>query len=455
MTAHTKRIVFLCLLAQLALEATHAQKALPLSLQPHATNWHHTIVEGLHRMGYAMPTKSEQPADNSGGVSARSSNLRLDSTKTFYGYTTLDSTPLFRTRFAYPSVSRKIEQNAEFDNGAWLDMNRSTIDTDPQGRIVAVLAEVFDPAEQAYRFDSQLSAYPHGDSDTEVDSLFAWQWNVENGEWQLLIAVRNVFNAQGQLVESNSFLDLFGQPATLRDKYTYDPAGNNTLIQSYLVVEALEFLTGFRELTYVNNLPTQVVAYMMDDQFQPLPQSKIEYAYTSFGKEDTVKSYEWDFAAQNWAKVQEDILRYDAQQRNIFKERRFFQEGVEEREQLVFKYREENLLALEESYIWDGGGFYFLADRKYYYYTEGTTAITDRPGRALALAVSPNPTTDFLRLGLQETAQLVVYDMGGAQVSSATVSPGNTLSITDLPSGVYFLAAQTASGFFTGKVVKE
>jgi Secretion system C-terminal sorting domain len=454
MTVIMKNLFLVCFLTHLSLEATYAQKALPTSLQPYSVNWHHTIVEGLHRMGYDMPTKSEQSADNA-SVSTRSANLRLDSTKTFYGYFNSDSTPLFRTYFTYPNATRKIEQNAQFDNGEWFNMNRSTIDTDPSGRIVGVLSEFFNIETQAYQFDSKLAAYPHGNSDTEVDSLFAWQWDTDNGDWKLLIAVRNVFNAQGQLIQNNSFLELFSQPTQFRDEYTYDNAGNNTLIQSYVVTGATAFLTGFREFSYVNGLPTQVVAYGMDNQFQPVPQSKIEYSYNNIGKEDTVRSFEWNFDVQNWLKTQEDFYRYDDQQRNIFKERRFGQAGEEEREQFEYHYQSDDLLSLEESFIWDGSGAYFLADRKYYYYSEATTAINDRPSMAESLAISPNPTTGVLWLGLQEPAQLRIFDISGIQVSNGTLSPDNTLNIVDLPSGIYIVTAQTATGFFTGKVVKE
>jgi len=447
-----KNSLLLALLWAICFIAASAQRTLPPSLRPHAANWHYTAVKALHQAGYDMPTL------HNGSVSQRSNGLQLDSTKTFYGYglpTPADSTPLFLSTYRYPQADTKVETNFQYENGVRQKVNRSTSTSDQQGRLTEVFAEIFDPAANGYRQDSRLDIFPHGTSQTLVDSFFVWQWDTTAMEWALLIANKNTYDAQDRLLHGLSIVDVFGQSVTFGDSYTYDSKGDNNLIESYALIDGIEYPSGKTELTYADHLLTQSIVFEIDDNGKYLPQSKSEYSYTPFRREEVGKTYQWSFDKNDWVQSGEYLHTYDAAQRLTLRENHImYQNAPEDRERFVYQYKEGNLLALEEAHFWDGNVFY-LSDRKHYYYSGGSSASREPELRAQPLLMQPNPTTGMLRLNLQESANIQIFSNTGQQIRADFFEPQGTLNISDLPSGLYFVVARTETGVFTGRVVKE
>lgn len=445
------RLFAACCFFWLLNSPVNAQYQLPVSLQPYTRNLSPTVVGGLHRMGF----KHHLPA--SGTVNTdRSNTLRLDSTKTFYGYgipTPTDSTVLFRSHFTYPNPDEKVETNAQFENGAWMLLNRSVSTFDQLGRTITVQAETFDPVSQTPVPDSWLEAYPHKNSTTLIDSFFVWQWNPELTEWRLLIATRNVFDEQEHLLESNSILDLFGQSVNLKDVYTYDNNGDNTLITSFISDGVFEFPTGIVEMTYTNHLLMQVISSIFDQNNEAVPQSKSEQAYNSFNQISIESAYEWSVSESAWIQTGETSYTYDAQQRLSAKENAFLhQNEPAERERFVYHYKEDEHLALEETYFWDGSNFW-LSDRLYYYYSEGTS-LSEQPVQS-ALLVFPNPTRGTVTLQLNDPATIEVFNATGMSVKQGSYQPHDNLILEGLPAGSYFIHARTEKNVYTGRIIKE
>jgi Secretion system C-terminal sorting domain len=445
---------FIFSLLLLLFQQLTAQKTLAPSIQPYAVNFDHTTVKALRRAGYDMPTL--KTGTLSSGTESRSNVLRLDSTKTFYGYppTPNDSFPLFRSIYTYPTPNEKVETNFQYEAEQWFTINRITERIYPSEGKVENIGEGFDPSTQQFIPYSKVVLYPRQNSTTLVDSLYVWVWAPELNDWQQIMSTKNEYDNNNRLIESNSDIVVIGQSLSFSDEYQYDANGDNTLILSYGVLGGQAYLTNMVEIEYIDHLQVSVTASIFE-LTTPIPQSKATYQYTTFRKDSISNSYEWSNSLNDWQQTEEKTYFYDEQERIEAYIKRFFnQDGTEEREMLNYAYKTDELLAIESSFIWDGGGAFWLADRKFYYYTD-LTSNTDNPSKNLqVMTFHPNPATDALQLDLQEPAIVQVFNTSGQQVESLTYTPGRKLAIGDWPAGLYYITAQTERSVFTGKLIK-
>lgn len=435
-----------------------AQKALPPSLQPHAHDWSPSVSKVLHYAGFELPAMAMLPETTEPTVQGRANPLRLDSTKTFHGYNLGapgDSTPLFRTTYAYPQPSVKVETNFQYENGTWITLNRVTLFSDQRQRVKEVVAETYDPVVQDFLPDSRIVAFPHGDSPVDLDSFFTYQWDSIGMAWSLLVSSANTFDAQDRLIESVSTLLYLGDPVYFKDVYTYDAQGDNTVIESVALFSGAEFPSGRQEITYKNHLPVEVVALTPDALGGYLPQNKTTYTYTAFNKEEQVDSYAWRLDLSDWFQTERNTYSYDALQRVTAKETLFVAEdGTEDRERIGYAYIEDENLSVETTFLWDGQDFY-LSDRKYYYYDNGFSAAPEPVRATLPLVVSPNPTVDQVRLQLDEPALVYLYNTQGALLYSIQYQASVTLDVSGLPNGLYFITARSEKALYNGRMVKQ
>jgi hypothetical protein len=85
------------------------------------------------------------------------------------------------------------------------------------------------------------------------------------------------------------------------------------------------------------------------------------------------------------------------------------------------------------------------------YYVIGQVGIEERPGRAAAFSVAPNPSRGAFNVRLPGAGRLEVFDVTGKPVWCGTVR--GELRLTGLAAGTYMLRATTGSGRFKRKVV--
>ncbi len=83
--------------------------------------------------------------------------------------------------------------------------------------------------------------------------------------------------------------------------------------------------------------------------------------------------------------------------------------------------------------------------------------VVEVGGRGPSVQVWPNPATSAINVLLSEAAVLTIFDGTGRLVASKSVteSGATVLDISDLPSGIFFLNAITASGSETLRFVKK
>jgi len=453
MTKVMKNILF-ALLWAIVLVPVSAQKTLPQSAQPYAGYFTPNVANALKKAGFDLSTNATR--DLNPHAQQRSGVLQLDSTKSFYGYDlTGDSLPIFRTIYQYPQPILEIQTEYQFENDVWLTLNRSNIFKDNQGRIVEIVSEAFDMDKGDFKPDSRALVFPHENSQVLVDSFYVYGWDTLATDWSLLFFSTNQYDAQDRLIISISSFDYLGQPLLFKDVYTYDANGDNTLVESFALFNGDEVPSSKRELKYDNHLVTQVVAFIPDGVGGYLAQSKITYAYTSFDKEEQVNSYEWSFDANDWAQNQGDTYGYDNAQRVNAKETVLYnQDGSEERNLSTYDYVEDDNLKSEANYYWSVSDF-VLIDRKFYYYGDGTLSDKSPIYTAPPLEVSPNPTSGLARLNLEVPATIRIYNTQGEMVSNGAYQPNQTLNISDLPTGLYFVIAHSSDQAFVGRLVKE
>ena len=435
-----------------------SQKTLPPGVRPYAENWTYTLVKSLHRAGFDMPAMAAMPASEN-GVNGRST-LQLDSTKTFYAYDLNapgDSAPLFRTIYQYPSGDTKIEINYQYDNGAWLTLNRSTLTSDGQQRLVDAFAEVFDPATQSYKPDSRLEVFPRGNSQVLVDSFFTYLWDTSVLDWRLTFSGRNLFDDADRLLESYSSVDYLGTPLVFRDVYSYDTLGDNNLIETFALVDGEEYPGGHTDLVYADHRLIEETAYSFDGA-EFVPQNRDNYAYTLSGALRRHMKFEWDAEKGGWHLFQTIDYSYDNEQRLAGKETAFLPlNAQEEREFVAYAYVQDENLYTERVYLWDDDLFDWVLDSKKYFYYTGLVSADPAPGKALTLRVSPNPTTGLVQFSFagDGEASVRLYDVAGQLLQSRLVQPGQPLDLTALPAGVYNVTARQDAELYSGKIVKQ
>ncbi len=389
--------------------------------------------------------------------------LRLDSTITFIGYNifnfpgqTADTTPLARSVYAYPNPDTQVEVNSEYQIGTWITQNRTTLTKDDQGRLTGAFGELYDAGAQAFIPDSRLSSYPRGNSATLIDSFLVERWNVDVQSWEPVFETRNVFDAQDLLKEAYSTFYGFGDNIEIKEVYTYDVNGDNTLIESFAVIAGFSFPSGKSELTYVDHKPVEVIAYVYDGA-NFAQTSRITYAYTPFDSIRRVSSFEWDIENQYWAETQIDEYDYYPDQSLQSRHSVFYEDnGVITRERIVYEYVDNTSdLRVENIYLIDPStGQFYLDGRKYYYYN-GITALPATPRRVESLALSPNPSAGAVQTSLPDDAWFTIYGSGGQRLSTQRLQPGETLDLSAYPAGLYRVVAQDGDKVFVGSVVKE
>ncbi len=431
-----------------------AQKRLSPGLRPYTENPSNALVKSLHRAGFDLPATT--PADNK--PAANRNALQLDSTRTFNAYGlngSGDSTPVLRSTYQYPQPGVKVEFNAQYENNQWQMLDRITLTSDDQQRLVEVLAEAFDAETQSFQPDSRIKIYPHEDSPELIDSAFTYLWDSTLMDWHIILSNRYVFDAEDKVLETYTSLDYFGDPVIFKEVYTYDANGDNNRIEEFAILGNEVVPSSQTEIMYADHKPIEVLV-LESDGLSFFPKNRTNYAYTLFGAVRKQMNFEWDDSEGKWYLFQTIEYAYDNEQRLGSKETALLPKGLPESHEIViFAYVEGENLSQEWVLIWNDDLFDWVLDSKKFYYYEGLVAVNPGPVSTQSLEILPNPTAGITRLHLEGPARIQVYDASGALVSNEEYHPENLLNLTHLPNGLYFVTAQSETAVYTGSVVKQ
>ena len=440
-------LLFLTLFGQ----AAYSQKTLPPSLQPYAENWTYTMVKSMHRAGFDMPTMPATSLMTLQGASAG----QLDSTKTFFEYTQGlggDSTPIFRSTFEYPQPNTMIETNFQYDQGQWQPLNRSTILSDDQKRLLEVIAEVYDTDSQTFKPESRVVIFPHGDSPELIDSFLTALWDPTILDWRILVAHENFFDTQDRILESVTLFDNSGNPLIIKEVYSYNANGENHLIEEFELSGNDVIPTHRTEIKYVVDGPLEVLVLVAaGDSF--IQKSRTNYAYNLFGALRKKTEFKWNAAQDRFYFFKTVDFSYDSNQRlSAIANTRH---TLEELQQTAYGYLANENLYVEMVFNWDDDLFDWVLESKKYYYYSGLVSVDPSPVAVQPLALSPNPTAGFTRLNLEGPGYFQIYNTGGSLVGSGEYQPDDLLNLVDLPNGLYFITARSEAGVYAGRLVKQ
>jgi|APTNR8051073442_1049403.scaffolds.fasta_scaffold00234_41 hypothetical protein len=446
-------IFLLALMAGIFPVLVQAQHSFFPSVKQHRNDFPEKVARLLNKAGF----DTQIPAGNQ-QLQPRFTALQLDSTKTFYGYDLNqpgDSTPLARTVYNYPESNVKVETNSQWELEEWLTLNRITSIYDEQNRLVEVFAQAYDPDSDSFIPDSKLETFYRGNSAELIDSFAVSQWSPDLMDWVVQIATWNVFDDEDQLLESYSTIGFLGEPILFKDTYLYDINGDNHLIESTAIFEGQELSTGRTENTYTNHLLTAAVVYTSDG-FNFFPDSRETFLYAPFGLLARHSRMTWSVEIETWQLAQTIDYQYDEEQRISEKFITFYENGAPaDAERPSYEYVEGENLALETLYLYDADSETWSLDRKTYYYYDGLTATPNEPVQVLALPLAPNPTTGWVKIGMEEILAVQLFDATGRMITAQLLQPGQMLDLSSLPAGIYQLVAQNETSFYGGRIVKQ
>jgi hypothetical protein len=443
----------------LAISQLFAQHELPASIQPYAVNWGYTVKQMLHAAGYEVPGPKAS-FDLVKDLESRSEELQLDSTVSYFGYGVgaQDSMPLFRTTYTYPDPTTQVIVEYFYDQNHWTALSRTTLKSDDLGRMKEMTAETYDSEAGLYRPDSRIQLFPRENAVDLVDSFFVYAWAAAEKNWDRQFGVWNIYNELNQLVESESSIEIFDVPLVFIDRYSYSASGDLLKIESSTLDGGEEIPSGKQEFIYTDHLLVKSTTYVSDGIGGYILQSKIEYTYTDFGKEELVNSFQYDVEKNDWTLIGVDGYGYDDQERVIVKEIvTATAEGLWERHQTRTNYLSDESVASEAEYSYnDNTESWVLDNKKFYYYDHLSTTEPDEPVVADALFLYPNPSSGVVQIKLVGKISIYVYSLSGQLVQRFNMAPGQKiLDLRALPAGIYQVRAKSDEDYFSGKLILQ
>ncbi len=439
----------------MAISQLIAQKNLPASIEPYAANWGYPLKRVLLEAGFDVP--GPQPEYGLRPlIQQRSEELRLDSTLTYFGYDQpgLDSLPLFRNVYTYPQEGTEIIVEYYYDQDHWIPLNRTVIIRDDLGRIVDSFTAVYDEESGEFNLDTRIEIFRRGMSPELVDSFFVSAWSVEVHDWIRTMATWNTFDGQERLSESLSSVEFFQVPLVFLDRYHYNPDGDLVVIESFNIEGDEEIPSQRQEMWYVDHQLHTQTTLVSDGAGGFVAQTKLTFTYTSFGSEELIQNFEYDFDKNDWKLIQVLGFVYDDQQRVSLKETNTLDpSGIWIRAQSTYTYQQDEYVAAESGYRYDSNlESWILENKKYYYYDDLTSADPDPVADARFLL--PNPTEGAVQIKLPGKVSVYIYSLSGQLLGKYNLGPGERMiDLSFLPAGLYQVRAKSDDDYFSGKLI--
>ena len=434
-----------------------AQKSLPASIQPYSVNWSYAVKQMLDAAGYYVPGPKAE-FDLLPNKGAGSEGARLDSTVSYFGFdpTGADPMPLFRNVYTYPEPGVQVIVEYFYEHDAWVPLSLTSLVSDDLGRLVDAVSQRYDSESGLFIPDYRVVLFPREGSMELVDSFTVLAWSAERGDYITQLAVRNTYDSSERLSESTSSLEIFEFPLVFRDVYSYDALDHVILVESYIVDDNQLLPSGRQEFVYENGFLMTQTSFVSNDMQVFTPQEKLEYTYTLFGKEKTVKYYVWDIERNDWRLVQDDFYGFDGDNRiSSLEVTHHHKEGGRETKQTTYDYVRDNFKAAEynhalntETQEWT------TTDKKYFFYNSVVSVEPEEPAVADALFMYPNPTAGMVQVKLIGKVSIQIYTLAGQLVRKVVMSPGEKiLDLSELPAGMYQVRAKSDEDYFSGKLL--
>lgn len=446
-----KKAIFTSLLALLVMSLSYAQ-----------TFSSQNIKRNLPSQLASLLQKAQGKSPKSPRIATlRTPALKLDSTVRFIGYDLdpQDSVPVIRTIYKYPKPNITTAHTEQHNGNQWYTLGRLSEIRDQLGRINEILIDTFNTDSGKYLLNSRLLFYPHGNSPELLDSIVIYAWNPDLEGLEKNLSQHNFFNAQDKLLKTVTTIQISGLKFSSQETYTYNAAGENTLIEEFNVFEEVLLPAARTEISYIYGKPQEIILSLYQ-QGNFIPNDRQVFKYVSGGYYQDI--FLWDETLSSWEKTQSFIYKTDAWERILWVDKSFKDlDGSPDEKQLeLYTYlwpgddaNAEDLLR-EDFFLWDQTqSKYYLNERNFYYYGISTN-VPELEVNAHNLRVYPNPGTDKVYLSSNQDAQVQVYNTAGQLMLSQQVLNGQALHIAVLPKGVYYFLAREKQNLYSGTLIK-
>ena len=377
--------------------------------------------------------------------------LRIE---TYRNYTATDSTAFQRTRYDYPIPTQRIETNDQFGEGLWVPQTRFNYTFDALGRTIETILERYDPGAKVFYPQVRTQSFPRGNSLTQVDSVFTYNWSDSQQAWEVSISQRNRFNAQNQLAETETAIAFSGQSFRNRDLYFYAANGNNTRIENYIFLNGQFIQTGFAVQIFDTNLLSNSTRYAPVPPADSVPLSRTIITYTSNKLISSTEGSTWDIVAKEWKKGSSTLYTYNAEQQ-VQSQNTIVNVGMEEQKSRAdFFYTANGNISRDETYQGSGTPTEWDLDTKKFYYYDLASSLREPALSTKLFKISPNPSADEVRLDLPLGASFQVFKASGQLQASGWMNGQKTVDIRAWPSGMYWVVARQETEILLGKIIK-
>lgn len=375
--------------------------------------------------------------------------------ETYKNYETSDSTAFQRILYDYPLPTQRVETSAEFIEGLWVEQTRINLTYDALGRTIESILERYDIGGNQFFPQSRIQTFPRGNSLTQADSVFTYNWLAGQNEWERIIALRNRFNAQNQLIEGETLISFSGQGFRSKDLYFYNAQGNLIRIENYTVVNGQFLQVGFTNHVFGNGLLQNTTSYAVVPPADSLPLNRTFNTYNEHNLISRIEVSTWDFVNKVWVDATATVYTYDDEKRVQSRIDTVIANGITQTTRKDFFYNALGDLIREEIYVGTGEPNEWVLESKTFYYYDLASSLKDPNLSTRVLQISPNPSRDEIRLDLPSGAYFQVYNTAGQIQLSGEMNGQNRLDIRLWPKGLYLIVAQDKQMHWRGKVVKE
>lgn len=274
----------------------------------------------------------------------------------------------------------------------------------------------------------------------------AYRDNPENGEWMLYWQMEYFYNEFGQLVQINSDDYMYADGSysgSFKEYYEYNSAGLQTShIVTHSDTNTDPWLNSIKEVS-VYDIDGRILSYTeygWPSQAEDWdPQLREEYQYDSRGNEILkIESSKYIDSLQVHRKLQKyynQMNQMDSCLLSSYNSRDAIWRQSNKNE---YHYDAFGNLIQDVTFQWrSNDNQYYVKEQTRYFYPASSGVSDDNLDDRIV--VYPNPGSGKVYIeGLRDLAKVSIHNMNGRVIKSITLN-GNSIDISDLPPGLYFL----------------
>jgi YD repeat-containing protein len=268
---------------------------------------------------------------------------------------------------------------------------------------------------------------------------------------------QNVFDPNGRVIAMNS--------TAYKMEFTYD-GSNNIIERTDSILSPPQAFTAYYKHLFTYNGANQLTTYIIEEHDGIWKSyKKYEYAYNG---QDLTTTTEFEWVNNAWTVIGKNEFTYDAAHNKMSDIYQTWDQATSTfvnttRLQWTYNSFAQPLTYYSESWdaasgIWTNTTEDFLY--RYYYQSFTPTSVDRFTAGAITMVLYPQPASESLNIRVDlekpEPFTIAIFDVQGRmmkQISGSNINIRQNISLSDLPSGNYFLKLSTADKQQTRQIV--